>query len=109
MGTEFTTYNHSLDRNAEGEVIFRDRICKALRQDDNSIFRVKNYSFWIEQGVDDTYLLQKVAPECTGELITEHNNLDIVTEDDIQIVSEAGSCFNLQQRPCVDMSFSKNV
>lgn len=108
MGTEFTTYNHSLDRNALGDVIFRDRICKSLRQDDNSIFRIKNYSFWIEQGVDDTYLLQQVAPECTGELITEHNNLDIVTEDDIQIVSEDGNCFNLQQRPCVDMSFAKN-
>ena len=38
---------------ADGELIPRIRVCSTLRKNDNSVFRLAYFTFWIEQGVTD--------------------------------------------------------
>lgn len=53
MGTEFVSYNYDIENDAQGDVIPRIRICKSIRQEDSSRFRVGKLILWIEQGVTD--------------------------------------------------------
>lgn len=106
MGTQFVTYNYSLDPEEEGDVIPRIRICKTIRKEDSSRFRVGQFTFWIEQGVNDFFNPDVVI--CNGLLITETGNFYIVTEEGENILAEDGTCFENLNRPRVDMSFSKN-
>lgn len=108
MGTQFVTYNYSLDKTLLGDVIPRIRICKTIRRDDSSRFRVWQFTFWLEQGVTDTYLKIPDVPICNGRLITETGFHQIVTELGFPILSETGSCVNIFDAPRVDLSFSKN-
>lgn len=108
MSTEFVTYNYNLNENSEGQEIPRIRICKTLRREDSSVFRVGMFTFWIEQGVNEFFI---AFPEdlCDGFIITESGDF-IVTETGDPIVLETSDCpdpllFNV---PRVDMSFSKN-
>lgn len=105
MGTEFITYNHSLDDDVDGDEIPRIRICKSVRKVDNSIFRSWMFSFWLEQGIN-TFFLNN--PSCSGLLITEDQQFQIISEDNIPLMTEDGICFPNPERPRVDMSFSKN-
>lgn len=82
----------------------RIRICKSVRRADSSVFRVGHFVFWIEQGVNNFL----PTDECGGQLITEDDAFDIITEDGIYIIDEAGGCIPVDNRPRVDMSFSKN-
>jgi|SRR6185503_18573632 len=105
-GTDFVDYNYDIDNpNSPGDTIPRIRICKTLRREDSTPFRVGRISFWMEQGVNDYF----IPPDgnCTGLMLTEEGD-QIVTEggEDIQI--ESGSCFPNNNRPCVDFNFSKN-
>lgn len=108
LGTDFITYNYSLDPNAMGDVIPRIRICKSIRRDDSSRFRVNLFTFWIEQGVNNYYLMPHTGPVCNGTLITEMGEHPIITELGFLILTETGSCTSLFDIPRVDMSFSKN-
>lgn len=106
MGTQFVTYNYSLNPHTMGDEIPRIRICKSIRREDSSRFRVNMFTFWIEQGVDSFY----ISPfnPCNGLLITESGNNQIVTEQGDPMLSQGGSCANIFDVPRVDMSFSKN-
>ena len=108
LGTDFITYNYSLDPNAMGDVIPRIRICKSIRRDDSSRFRVNLFTFLIEQGVNNYYLMPHTGPVCNGTLITETGEHPIITELGFLILTETGSCTSLFDIPRVDMSFSKN-
>jgi hypothetical protein len=108
MGTEFVTYNYNLDKTVFGDEIPRIRICKSLRLDDSSRFRVWQFTFWIEQGVTDSYLTPFYGTVCSGLLITEIGEHQIVTELGVPILAESGQCVSLSDAPRVDMSFSKN-
>lgn len=108
MSTEFVTYNYNLNPNSTGDVIPRIRICKSIRLDDSGRFRVGQFTFWIEQGVTDTYLIAPDNIVCNGLLITETGDNPIVTELGIPILSESGECIEVFDIPRVDMSFSKN-
>lgn len=108
MATEFVTYNYNLNPNMLGDVIPRIRICKSIRLDDSSRFRIGQFTFWIEQGVTDTYLIQQTGEVCFGTLITESGEHPIVTELGFTILSETGYCVSVFDVPRVDMSFSKN-
>lgn len=105
MGTEFVTYNYDLNPNAIGKEIPRIRICKSIRRQDSSIFRVGMFTFWIEQGVNQFDIPNQMV--CYGDLITEVGN-DIISEQGDQLIIESGGCFIDYNRPRVDMSFSKN-
>jgi hypothetical protein len=105
MGTEFIDYNYNLDENIRGEEIPRIRIPATIRRPNSSIFRVGMFTFWIEQGVNTFY--RDDLPVCNGLLITEMGE-PIVTETGLPIMTESGTCFTQDNRPRVDMSFSKN-
>lgn len=108
METSFVTYNYNLNPHSTGEVIPRIRICKSIRMDDSGRFRIGQFTFWIEQGVTDTYLLSPDNIICDGLLITEINENAIVTELGIPMLTEDGECVEVFNIPRVDMSFSKN-
>lgn len=86
------------------EEIPRIRICNTVRFPNSATFRVNLFTFWLEQGVND-YFLQDI---CNGQLITQDDLYDIVTEDGINLLDEEGSCMAQNNRPRVDMSYSKN-
>jgi hypothetical protein len=69
---------------------------------------VGQFTFWIEQGVTDTYLISPDNIVCDGLLITETGGNAIVTELGIPMLSQTGSCIEVFNIPRVDMSFSKN-
>lgn len=108
MGTQFITYNYSLNHNAQGDEIPRIRICKSIVREDSSRFRVGQFTFWIEQGTSDFYLINPNDVFCNGMLITETGGNFIVSEQGIPILDESGSCMDVFDIPRVDMSFSKN-
>lgn len=107
MGAQYTTYNYNINPNVLGQVIPRIRICKTIRKEDSSIFRVGMFTFWIEQGLDDTYVIANNTVECTGLIISEIG-VQIVSESGYALLAEYGECVVNNMVPCVDMSISKN-
>jgi hypothetical protein len=105
MGTEFIDYNYEIDSNSAGKIIPRSRQCGTIRVDNTSRFRVKRFSFLIEQGVNQFSDLSEI---CVGHLITESGDHPIITETGYNILSEVGFCQQVPDRPAVDMAFSKN-
>jgi hypothetical protein len=92
MGTQFVTYNYNTSPLILGDEIPRIRICKTIRKEDSSRFRVEEFTFWIEQGSSGNYILNPDNTQCNGELITETGGNPIVTEQGFNILSEAGMC-----------------
>ncbi len=109
MSTSINEYNYVVGAlPGTGEEIPRIRVCKTLRQEDGSRFRVGRFFMWIEQGVDPTYQIDTGGEEiCDGLMITEDDD-PIVSEGGIALQSEDGSCSAAQIRPCIDLTFSKN-
>ncbi len=114
MGDQFNTYNYSIpddesatseeDDPSDGEEIPRIRICKSIRKDDASIFRVGYFTFWLEQGVNKFFSQY----DFEGLMVTQSGDL-MITEDTGQfMLVEGGGAFLDNNRPRVDMSFSKN-
>lgn len=62
MDSNILTYNYDIEPNTIGEEIPRIRICKTLRNPDSSRFRVGEFTFWIEQGVNDYYSPDPIIP-----------------------------------------------
>ena len=108
MGNQFVTYNNSLDPDAVGSTIPRVRVCKSIQLANSDKFRVGEFKFWIEQGVNDNFLVDADTLTCDGRLITQTGNNVIVNQQGIQILSQTGSCATNDGRPRVDMTFSKN-
>jgi hypothetical protein len=107
MNNNLETYDYSKEKGTLGEEIPRLRICKSIRKQDSSIFRVGFFTFWIEQGVGNVYYL-KYPNTCNGLMLTEEGGY-ILTEDGENILVEDGECTTLVPNvPRVDMSFSKN-
>lgn len=104
IGDEFNTYSYSRDPEDVGELIPRIRICKTIRKKDSSTFRCGMFTFWIEQGVTNF----NFGADGDNQMITEITEDIIVSESGIPIVSE-DSFFSVDNnRPRVDMSFSKD-
>lgn len=106
IGDEFTSYNY-LDPDSDvvrEEEIPRIRICKTVRKEDSSTFRAGMFTFWIEQGVNSFV----EGETCHGQLITEFTSQFIVSESGQAILVEDGECLVDNNRPCVDLSFSKD-
>jgi hypothetical protein len=108
MSTEFVTYNYNLSPTTIGEMIPRIRICKAIREENSARFRIRMFTFWIEQGVNNYYLMPYPAHVCDGLLITQTGSHHIVTQKGDLILSQSGSCNSIFDIPRVDLSFSKN-
>jgi hypothetical protein len=108
MGTEFITYNYNIDPTEQGDVIPRIRICKSIRLEDSERFRVGQFTFWIEQGVNDFYFIDPDNEFCNGLLITETGGNFIVSQQGENILGQVGECAPEQNPPRVDLSFSKN-
>lgn len=108
MGTDLITYNYSLEPNTVGDEIPRIRICKTIRKTNADRFRVGQFTFTLEQGVNDYYNVDPDVLICNGLLITESGSEFIVTESGDSILAEDGYCAIEANRPRVDMSFSKN-
>lgn len=118
MGPQFISYNYNINEHVAGDEIPRIRLCKTVRKEDASIFRISRLSLWIEQGVND-FLFDDSNPGgdiCYLELITE-DGLYIHSETDIQLLDEQGYCVDTPDNtsltpyplgPRVDLSFSKN-
>jgi hypothetical protein len=104
IGDEFNTYSYSTDKTDVGLEIPRIRICKTIRKKDSSTFRCGMFTFWIEQGVN-TFFSEEV---CDGQLITEITEQIIISESGKTMLGEFGLCTFEDNRPRVDMSFSKN-
>jgi len=92
MGTEFVTYNYQGTPGSIGEEIPRIRICNTIRKQNTQRFRIRMFTFMIEQGVNDYYILQQPENICTGALITEINDNPIITENGIPIFSQDSQC-----------------
>ena len=108
MGDEFTTYNYNLAANTLGEIIPRVRICKTIRKEDAATFRAGMFTFWLEQGLDNEYKVNNAASAVCSGLLTSESGDNLITEDDLQMISELGNCSTWQYKPRVDLSFSKN-
>lgn len=105
MGSEFVGYNYSLDKQAYPEDIPRIRVCKTIRMEDSSVFRVGMVTFWIEQGYNEFYLRDTAT--CLG-LIKSEKGQQIVSETGVPLIAEDGFCSGEPIAPRVDMTFSKN-
>lgn len=108
MDDTFVTYDYSTDIASIGEEIPRLRICKTVRKQNSARFRVGQFTFWIEQGVNDYYVVNPDEVYCNGLLITQPGDGFILTQDGEQILAQDGVCLVGANRPRVDMSFSKN-
>jgi len=108
MNTNYVTYDYSTDINSIGEEIPRIRICKSIRKANSDIFRVGQFTFWIEQGVNKYYLVDPDDVRCQGVLITQEGDGDILTQEGGTMLSQEGICLPDNNKPRVDMSFSKN-
>lgn len=107
MNTDLLTYDYSTDPLSMGEEIPRIRVCKTLRKDDTSIFRVGKFAFWLEQGVNHYNHVTSgfVDP---GFVITQEGDGYVLTEDGGRIPLESPPIPSALSAPRVDMSFSKN-
>ena len=105
MGTEFVGYNYSLDPQAYPEDIPRIRVCKTIRLEDSSVFRVGMLTFWIEQGENKYYLSETAT--CVGVLVSQ-TGIPLVSQSGISLISQSGFCSPEPIAPRVDMTFSKN-
>ncbi len=105
--TDFFTYNYDIAPNTQGEEIPRIRICKTVRREDTSRFRAGRFTFWIEQGVNDYFLVNPSPFLCNGLLITQDNDF-IITQDGDYMLAQDGICPTIDTMPRVDMSVSKN-
>lgn len=109
MNNTLNTYDYSTDPLSIGEEIPRIRICKSIRKDDSSIFRVGFLTFWIEQGVNKFFLDNPLEQD--GLILTQEGNGFVLTQEGGFILQQDAlplpTALSLNA-PRVDMSFSKN-
>lgn len=108
MSTDLISYKYTADEDDPGKIIPRIRICKEIRLDDCSRFVTNMITFWVEQGVDNNWLIDPDGIFCDGLLVTEDGVDFIVTEDGDNILAEDGVCAEVIYQPSIDLSFSKN-
>jgi len=91
----------------EGHNIPRIRICNTVRQGSTKPFRVNEVVFVMEQGVNSFPQMRIDSSNCTDIMITEDGNV-MISEGGAEMQGEDGICATNINRPCVDMSISKN-
>lgn len=101
--TNYVTYNYSLDKFEVGEIIPRIRICKTIRKKDSSRFRIGQFRFWIEQGVNNY-----MSNNNRGYVLTEEGGYALQEGGMAKILLEGSVIPNGTDGPRVDMSFSVN-
>jgi hypothetical protein len=74
MGTDFVSYNYDLDKSVEGRTIPRIRICNTIRLEDSETFRVSDFSFWIEQGVNNVSTFSDGKQPKVGLSVSKNGN-----------------------------------
>lgn len=62
MDTNLLTYDYNMSPESVGEEIPRIRICKTARQKNSERFRVGQFTFWIEQGVNNYHKGNPIIP-----------------------------------------------
>lgn len=100
MGSEITTYETT---NNLQTTIPRIRVCDTFRGATPEKFRVQQFSFTIENGVEP---LENLTGNCTGYILNEETNLPIYTEDGLPLMVEGSYCGDYWPR--IDIRFSKN-
>ena len=85
----------------------RIRICNTIRQPTTKPFRVNLFSFVMEQGVNIFPELSIGGSSCIDAMVDE-TSLIMISESGIEMLGEDGFCAPEIERPCVDMSISKN-
>lgn len=105
MNTTFLTYDYSITPHTQGSEIPRVRICKTIRKQDSSVFRVARFRFWMEQGVND-YHPSPTGRECEGYILGQDGGF-ILTQEGGRMLLQNATCGLDDQVPRVDMSFSK--
>jgi len=105
MSTDFISYNYNLDSTIDGDEIPRIRITKAIRMNDSGRFRAAEFTFWIEQGVNN-YFEDTIFTQ--GVLETQDGEDDIITQEGDLILAQDGFASSVPENPRVDMSVSKN-
>lgn len=108
MSTDLVTYDYNTAIDSVGEEIPRIRICKTIKKKNSSRFRVGQFTFWIEQGVNHYYVANPDEVYCNGLLITQEGDGFILAQDGARLMAQDGYCLADANRPRVDMSFSKN-
>lgn len=107
MDTDFVTYDYSVEPSALGEEIPRIRICKSIRKEDSSTFRIGRFTFWIEQGVNNYNNVTGSDTELTGLMVTQEGGFMLTQEGGFLLTQQGGS-EPIPNIPRVDFSFSKN-
>lgn len=100
MSTAITYISTNIQNSYE---IPRIRKCDTYRLPGSERFIVNEFSFTIENGVEQDVDFQF---ECDGHILGEVSNQMMFTEDDLPILIEGGSC--QIYRPRVDVTCSKN-
>lgn len=88
----------------EGELIPRIRICKTIRSANSEPFRINEFSFIMEQGVNDFYNMPLTV---FGQVVDENDN-PVVSEGGALVLSEDGYIVQPGDAPKVEMAISKN-
>lgn len=100
LGTQITSMSTNAD---EVHEIPRVRKCDTYRLPGSDRFIVNQFSFTIENGVEQGVDFQF---ECDGFILGEVSSQIMYSEDDLPLLVEGGSC--QIYRPRVDITFSKN-
>mgnify|MGYP000709257393 CR=1 FL=1 len=83
MDTNLWTYDYSEEHASVGDEIPRIRICKTVRQKNSERFRVGQFTFWIEQGVNNYHQGNPIIPRVDMSFSTNGNQSfsNIVSRD----------------------------
>lgn len=73
IDTDFVTYDYEISPISKGQEIPRIRICKSIRRKNSDTFRVGEFTFWIEQGVNSYYKDNPVIPRVDMSFSTNGN------------------------------------
>jgi len=100
ISTNLTSISTDIQNNYE---IPRIRKCDTYRLPGSDRFIVNQFSFTIENGVEQNVDYQF---ECDGYILGEVSSQIMYSEDDLPLLIEGGSC--QIYRPRIDVTFSKN-
>lgn len=73
MDSTLLTYNYSIDPTLIGDEIPRIRICKSIRKKNSDRFRVGQFTFWIEQGVNNFNQVNPIVPRVDMSISKDGN------------------------------------
>lgn len=108
ISQDLISYDYSTDVDSVGQEIPRVRICETVRRPSSDTFKCLDFTFWMEQGVNNYYLTNVDEEVCEGVIITESGGDRVISETGAVLLVETGSCGINHRRPRADMSYSKD-